>query len=211
MIDKILDVIFPKVCVDCGKQGEGIICTSCFFNLHLINQIKKEYRKNYDYLVYLSKYKDEMRSKLLKFKFYDSAYLSEYFTELLIRSENICNFLKKFDLIIPVPMYKDKKLRRGYNQTELITKNFSNKIGIKYDMNVLKRVKSGTTQSLLNKDDRIKNVANVFDIENEWKIKDKNIILFDDIFTTGATVEVCSKIIKKAGAKKVCVLVICKD
>lgn len=211
MIEKILDILFPKVCLNCGKQGESYLCSSCFYKLDLKFKIYPVENKPYKFLIYLEKYKGEIRKKILEFKFYNKAYINEYFIEFLVKDKNICEFLKNYDLVIPVPMYKDKKLRRGYNQTELLGKNLSLKLGIEYADDVLIKFKENKTQSLLETNERMKNVRDVFKVQNEFRIKEKSIILVDDIFTTGATVQVCARALKKCGASKIVVLVVSKS
>ncbi len=208
MIEKFLDLIFPKLCLNCKKQGEGYICSSCFKYLNLDFNIKKIKNRPYELLVYLSRYESDMRTKMLKFKFGDSPYIAEYFIEILVKNDKIIKLLKEFDLIIPVPMFIKKKLSRGYNQTELLAKNLSKNIEIPYDISILKRVSEGKTQSTLHRLERLNNIERVFEVEQN--INGKKVILLDDIFTTGATVEVCSKILKKSGAKEICVLTICR-
>lgn len=211
MIEKFLNILFPKVCLNCGKQGEFYLCSSCFLALDLRFRIFPVQNKYYDFLIYLGKYKDEIRNKLLQFKFYNKAYINEYFLEFLLKDKNICDFLKSFDLIVPVPMYKDKKSRRGYNQTELFAKNLGKNLELSYEENILIKFKENKTQSLLPQNERTKNVRDVFKIENYFEIKDKKIILIDDIFTTGATIQICSKLLKKAGAASIIALVIAKS
>lgn len=209
MIDKFLNILFPKHCLNCGKQGK-YLCSSCFLKSNLKFKFFKILNKSYEYFMYLDNYKDDIRSKILKFKFYDGAYINEYFLEFLVNDKKICEFLNKFDMIIPVPLYKDKKLKRGYNQTELIAKNLSKKINVKCFADILIKSKQNKTQSLLSREERIENIKDVFEIKNPQKILGKNIILIDDIFTTGITVQMCSKLLKKSGAKSICVLVIAK-
>lgn len=211
MIERFLNILFPKVCLNCGKQGESYLCSSCFLAFDLKFRIFPVQNKYFDFLIYLGKYKDEIRRKILKFKFYNGAYINEYFLEFLLKDKNICDFLKSFDLIIPVPMYKDKKSRRGYNQTELFAKNLGKNLNLSYAEDILIKFKENKTQSLLPKDERAKNVKDVFKIQNFFKIKDKKIILIDDIFTTGATIQICSKLLKKAGAASIIALVIAKS
>lgn len=207
----LLNILFPKICLNCGKQGESYLCSSCFLALDLRFKIFPVQNKSYNFLIYLGKYKDEVRDKLLQFKFYNKAYINEYFLEFLIKDKNICDFLKNFDLVIPVPMYKDKKARRGYNQTELFAKNLAEKLELEYMENSLIKFQENKTQSLLPQNERAKNVRDVFKIENSFKIKDKKIILIDDIYTTGATINACSKLLKKAGVSKITALVIAKS
>ena len=211
MIERFLNILFPKVCLNCGKQGESYLCSSCFLAFDLRFRIFPVQNKYFDFLIYLGKYKDEIRRKILKFKFYNGAYINEYFLEFLLKDKNICDFLKSFDLIIPVPMYKDKKSRRGYNQTELFAKNLGKNLNLSYAEDILIKFKENKTQSLLLQNERTKNVRDVFKIENYFEIKDKKIILIDDIFTTGATIQICSKLLKKAGAASIIALVIAKS
>jgi competence protein ComFC len=131
-------------------------------------------------------------------------------------------------------MSKDKKRLRGYNQTELIAKNIQKQLLLKNienanneDLNnkefcnnlievnskILLKRKNVKKQSSLSKEERIKNVKNAFYINEKYKknIWNKKVILLDDIFTTGATVEECSKLLREAGARKITVIVIAKD
>lgn len=211
MIENLLDIVFPKVCLSCGRYVRSYLCTSCFEKIDLRFKIFPIQNKSYNFLIYLGKYKDEIRKRLLEFKFYNKAYVNEYFLEFLIKDKNMCDFLNNFDVIIPVPMYKDKKLKRGYNQTELFSKNLSKKLKICYEDNILIKFKENKTQSLLLPNERKKNVKDVFKIENSFKLKNKKIILVDDIFTTGATVNICSNLLKKSGTSEIVILVIAKS
>jgi ComF family protein len=164
---------------------------------------------------------------MLALKFYNKAYIAEYFAELIIKSNKANTFLKGFDTIIPVPMSTPKKSVRGYNQTELVAKILSRKLEIPIDAKYLVKVKENKTQSLLKMHERQENVRGVFKVnsKNNKKIsflnlfrkpknlepqKYKSVILIDDIFTTGATIRECSKILKESGVQKICVCVIAK-
>jgi ComF family protein len=211
MIENILNIIFPKSCLNCGKQGEGYICSSCFSlaktNLH----IEETQNEIYDYFIYLDDYKKDIRTKMLALKFYNKAYIAEYFAELIIKSNKINSFLKNFDSIIPVPMFKNKKNLRGYNQTELVAKILSKKLDIPIDTNYLVKAKENKTQSLLKVHEREENVKGVFEINSKSTLNiNTSIILIDDIFTTGATIRECSRILKESGIEKICILVIAK-
>ena len=107
-------------------------------------------------------------------------------------------------------MEKGKKLKRGYNQTELITKIIEKNVEIT-ELKVVEKIKKTNTQSLLSQEMRKLNVENAFCIKNENLVKNKNVIIFDDIYTTGATVNEISKLLKKAKVNKILVLVIAKD
>ena len=103
IMQRLIDIIFPKKCINCGKINENWICEYCFSK---ITYGKIEYFKEGEikYLISLFSY-DEIRDKMLKFKFNDEAYISNFFVELIVKNEEIKQKLKDIDLIIPVPMY----------------------------------------------------------------------------------------------------------
>ena len=116
-------------------------------------------------------------------------------------------------VLVPVPSHFFRKISRGYDQNKVILKNFK-KLGgenfIKIEKNILKKTKNTSPQyTKKNKNKRIENVKSSIKVLNSEKIKGKNILLFDDVFTTGATLKETKKILKKAGAKKVFFITIC--
>ena len=108
-------------------------------------------------------------------------------------------------------MYKTKQSVRGYNQCELIAKELSKELNVNFEKNNLIKIKDTKTQSTLSKSQRKENIKGAFQINNEARIKNKKIILIDDIYTTGSTVNECSRILKKSGAKEIIVVTIAKD
>ena len=209
MIEELLNIIFPKKCIYCKKQGEGYLCSSCFCALKGKSKITFIKNKEYNYLIYVDKYKGNMRYQMHNFKFYEKAYYYEYFIKLVLENQKIEKLLKSFDLIVPVPMLKKKKLQRGYNQTELLANELSKRIKVNVSECLIK-AKENKTQSMLTKVERFKNVEDVFKLANNMDIMNKRIILIDDIFTTGATISSCAHVLKEAGASRICVLVIAK-
>lgn len=187
-----------------------MICEECCKDI-LISFKKDNYaEKNFKKHIYIAKYDAKLREVFLKYKFNDKSYLYRFFTEIILNTEEVYSFLKNYDIIIPVPIHKSRKLERGYNQSELIAKSISKKVNIQY-CNVLVKSKGNFAQSKLNKEQREQNVKNVYNVKKMEKILNKNIVLFDDIYTTGATVNECSKILINAGANNVDVFTIFKD
>ena len=216
-LNNALYFIFPPECEICGKVAKNYICNKCFEKLKnekIYNPQIKNYEidmQNVKHL-YIFKYEGEIRNKILSYKFKDKPYLYKMFSEFFVKNEKICGFLKKYDIIIPVPMTRKKLAQRGYNQSELIAKEISKNIKtLIYEKNILIKVKNTALQSSLNRKKRLENVKNVYKVQNEQKIKEKNILLFDDIYTTGATCKECIKNLKESGAKEICILTIAKD
>lgn len=215
--EKIEKILFPQCCLICGKLTDiNIICNKCERIIYK-NQIctieNKDKEKYYfEKHAYMFLYKNEIRKLIIDYKFNDKAYLYKLFSENIIKNEKICGILKKYDIIIPVPIHKKRKRQRGYNQSELISKEIANYIkSLNLENNIIQKVKNNIAQSTLSKKQRKTNVENVYKIAEKEKIENKNIVLFDDIYTTGSTVNVISKILKENGAKKIIVLTIAKD
>lgn len=164
----------------------------------------------WDKLLYAFEYKGIVRKYILKYKFGSKPYISNFFAYEILKSKKVYEILKFCDIIIPVPLDKKKQRERGYNQSKLIAKILSQKTNIKFQ-DILLKVKQIKTQSLLKNSERKKNVENAFGIKNPELVKNKKVIIFDDIYTTGATANEISKVLKSAGAKNIFILVIAKD
>lgn len=129
----------------------------------------------------------------------------------LLKQQKIFEIIKTYDIILPVPISKKRYKQRGYNQTELIVRKIRKRTDIELVTNCLYKEKNNVPQSTLNKEDRIENVKNAYIIKNSKIIKDKRVIIFDDIYTTGSTVNECSKLLKQNNVKEILVMTIAKD
>ena len=189
------------MCGICGKLCEEWLCTNCtkriskYENTKLINIINNN--TYYDKLLYIFKYEKLIRKLILQYKFFNKSYLNYTFEKIILNNKNICRLLKLYDIIIPVPMYKFKKKIRGYNQTELIAKSISKELNIHFDPNYIIKIVNTKMQSKLGKEERKNNIRNAFCFNKNIDINKKKIILFDDIYTTGATADEISKLLKK--------------
>lgn len=208
----IIDIIYPKECVICGKADTDMICNFCYSNLKVFPIINKYNDKFFSEHLYIFKYEGTIRKIIIDYKFNDKSYLNNFFLKIILKNQKICRKIKKYDIIIPVPIHSIRKKQRGYNQSELvakgITKNFDN---IELITNVLIKQKNTVQQSSLNLEQRIQNVKQVYYVQNIEKIKNKKIILFDDIYTTGATCNECARLLKENGAKEILIFTIAKD
>ena len=209
----LLELVYPNVCGFCNKICKNELCNKCKMKIiqHQIDIVIKPENKYFKELISILKYEGIIRDKILQYKFEDKPYIYKTFAKIVLKNKKVCGLLKKYDIIIPVPIHKKRKLQRGYNQTQLIAKEISKNIDIKLCNNVLVKIKNTIAQSKLNKNKRKQNIKGAFKILNSEKIQDKNILLFDDIYTTGSTVNECSKILTRAGAKRIGVLTIAKD
>ena len=115
-----------------------------------------------------------------------------------------------YSLIVPVPLHVKRLRERGFNQSLILARAIEGKRKIPVDFSLLKRHKFTLTQTGSNKKERKQNIKGAFEIRNPKKILGKNIILIDDVYTTGATVNECAKTLIKAGTRKVSVLTLAR-
>ena len=199
---EILNIIYPieERCMVCDEEGFIGICPSCKSR---INKAKNE-----GSILSYGFYGGILKSLILKFKYesnYNVGYLLANFLIEIIRESEI-----DIDIICYIPMIRKDERKRGFNQCKLI----ANEIG--YNLNIpvsncIKKVKHTKEQKKLTKEERIKNLIGAFEVTSNEDIKNKRVLLIDDVMTTGATIDECTKILKKSGVKEIIVLTIAKS
>lgn len=219
---KMYNIFFPIKCGYCGEitQNYSYVCEKCNKNIdefEIKNRCKfcgkKLIDKNricsecrgikfyYDEYIYYDEYKEFFKDKMLQYKFYDKKFLKNFFAQELSK----CLTNVNADYVIGVPISRKRMKERGYNQTELIAREIGNILNIEYLPNALVKIKDTEHQINLSKKERKNNVKDSFKMSDIYDIKGKKILLVDDIFTTGATVNECSRVLKKAKAQQVIV------
>lgn len=216
--NKVLNLIFPPVCGFCNVINNNFLCDKCWLRLEPEKISKIDNYENqpvfFDEHFYLFKYHKEIRESILKYKFDEKSYLYKTFSELFIKDEHVFNeFISNYDIIISVPIHKKRYKERGYNQSELVAKDISNRCNKIYCKDVLIKKNNVLAQSSLeDKLDRLRNIKDAFECgRNIESIRGKRVAIFDDVFTTGATVNECSKVLKQNGASSVGVFTIAKS
>lgn len=218
MLPSLLDLLFPKTCFGCGEPGE-YLCANC------LNKIKEKKdricpvccrpaiygithpvcRGKYtlDGLTSVFSYSGLVKKILTKLKFNFVFDVSKLLSELLIASlgedQQFARICRQSPDLVPVPLHPSRERWRGFNQSELIGKEIAKNLGVAFNPNILKRIKKTETQSLLKKDERGENIKNAFIINPKFKILNSKFLLFDDIWTTGATMREATKTLKKIG------------
>lgn len=220
----IWDVIFPKKCINCGREG-SYLCEDCLslieinpFEYCLCEKMEKRYKcgncqnRYLDRILSATDFNNRIAKEAIhKFKY---GYLEELRAPLALLILNHlqlinCEIDKSF-VIIPVPMHIKKKKRRGFNQSEEIAKIISSATHIPLSTALIK-IKETRPQMELNKQERIENIKECFKIENGKEIENKIILLVDDVYTTGTTMDQCAKVLKEKGAREVWGLTIARE
>ncbi len=221
----ILDLIFPIRCCSCRKEDNVYICLDCVKKVAISFGINsclfcgrgtiggktcKRCAKKFflDGCVSLVSYGNPVIQKLIKlYKYEEMVDLEpniQYLIEKFFQQFKPAFLFSEKSVIIPVPLYFKKEKSRGFNQAAVIANFVSKATGICFEKEILKRVKGNKAQAQIkNYQKRKENVFGIFECKNSDLIKDKTIILVDDVVTTGATLNECAKILKKAGAKTV--------
>ncbi len=208
-----LNILFPPICFGCRKYNKNYLCENCWQKIN-INRTLFFPDGPFQYtLAAATDYKSEALQNLirdLKYDFLTSAMepikkiIDVYFKNLEIKQ--FSNFV-----IIPIPLSKKRYRKRGFNQAELIANYIADKFSLPIAKDILIKIKDSPKQSEA-KDwqERLKNIDGCFSVTNPEKIKNKNIILVDDVYTSGATVNEAIRVLKLAGVEKVLVFTIAK-
>ncbi len=218
-IERLLDLVYPPKCGICGKLNPDFLCNKCkkiletetVFGVDKYIKNNKENNKYFDEHLYIFLYQGIIRRIILKYKFQEESYLYKTFVNFLLKNQNFFEKVKKYDTIIPVPISRNRLKMRGYNQSELIAKEISNKTDMKLETRCLIKTKNTIEQSKLNREDRIKNIQGVYELIDKKSLYKKKILLVDDIYTTGSTVNECAKVLKKAMPQKIGIFTLAKD
>ena len=201
----IINLIFPKTCYSCKSvlvKNERVLCLKCYvdlpkhFNRQNIHQLILSVNgKNYKlYRRYKFQKKSAIQKLIYELKYNNKAYLGEYLGKELYKT---ISHLQNVNYIIPVPLHEEKLSQRGYNQSELIAKGLQKHLKCKLLNDVLVRKENTVSQTNKSRFHRFENMAGVFYLTEKKELENKHIILLDDVFTTGATISECIKVLEQ--------------
>jgi len=212
----ILDFFLPRICPGCGNRltiKEKTICSQCLDKIKLASKEKlcAEFEKKFQgkniisgfTCLYVFEARKEFQNIIhaLKYngRFSIGIYLGEQLGNILMNKTSEW----EIDIIIPIPLHQLKKTERGYNQSFYIAKEVGRKLNTLVKRNIVKRKKFTQSQTTMNLAEREENIRNAFIIIDSNGISNKNILLIDDIITTGATISECGRILLQAGAARI--------
>lgn len=199
--NEILDIVYPmeEKCIICRTDGFIGLCPYCKSK---INRATIE-NGNLSY----GFYGGTLKTLILKFK-YESDFTAGYLLSKLL-VEMIKENEIYADVICYVPMTKKSEKKRGFNQCEVIARHIGYHINVPVS-DCIKKIKNTKEQKTLTKEERVKSIKGAFKVSRIKDIKNKNVILIDDVMTTGATINECKDVLKKSGVNNITVLTIAK-
>lgn len=205
--EELLDILLPKKCVGCGREGQ-YICKDCEIFLsevepmlgNPISQISGSQEIGFHGIISVWEYEGLIEKAIWKIKF-DGCY--DIINELMEKA------FEKIELNLPldtcityVPMYGKREWRRNFNQAELIARKVGEKTG-RPVVKFLEKIKNNRTQVGLNPKERLENVCDVFVAVPMTGAEPPSVLLVDDVYTTGATMNECVKTLRRAGIKNI--------
>lgn len=203
-LNKIIDFVYPRKCYLCNKiiiKPDEFLCNYCSKNLKINTKIRVLNHENNIICISPFEYFGNIRNSIRRFKFHNYKYYSEFFAKIIANELQKIN-IKNFDYICCVPLTKSRQNIRGFNQAELLAKDISKILHIPC-LNALRKIKNTKTQHELKLSERTVNVLGAFDINSDLNIQNKNILLCDDIVTSGSTLLECVKILLNHNANSV--------
>lgn len=202
----VLDLMFPEVCFGCKMRGASL-CDNC------ILKIRKTERETESSIYAVYDYRDPLIKRAIwDLKYHHRLNLGRKLGRLLYEGllEEVSDlkvYTGKSLIVIPVPLSRKRRKERGYNQAEIIAKGFCESGGkevleLRTDI-IKKKLETKPQARITNRNERLRNVRDVFEIINPDVIKGRTIVVIDDVTTTGGTIKEILKLLKSSGAKKV--------
>ena len=221
-----MGILYPQTCYFCGKICKDSMCDECAKKVEYIEEprckrcgkpiryVEKEYChdcEEHDFSYEQGKsiwlHKGPVRWSVYQFKYHNRRIFAELYAEEWCRLYSYQLREWGVDVIIPIPLHPKRRRKRGYNQAEILARELGKRCNVAVNPRAVIRVTNTRPQKELNDKDRKKNLRNAFRVTKHWK-KAKKVLLIDDIYTTGNTIDSVARVLREKGAEKVYFLTI---
>ncbi|MEN8225137.1 MAG: ComF family protein [Bacteroidota bacterium] len=215
----LLSLIYPEVCPVCGKslfKNEKVVCMKCYHHLP-----RSRFTNDHENLAarvfwgrvplqrvmaaFLYNKGNAVQQLIHGFKYRGYKEIGIFLGEELGKELSKIYDIHDIAYILPVPLHPKKQKKRGFNQSEIIARGIANQFPAEVNTSILVRKSFSSTQTRKSKYDRWQNVESIFKLKNPETIKNKHILIIDDVITTGATIEACVQCLLQAEGVKVSV------
>lgn len=230
-LEALRDLFYPSHCAHCGVSVRaGWICSTCRADIRPVTDPKCETCSHsypgmdehrscancgdrqfyFDTAVGVMQGRGVLRDLIHHFKYGHAAWLAEPLAELLAEGLDDQRLVDRtFDGIVPVPLHPKRQREREYNQAELLAREMGRKTGLSV-RNVLQRTRYTVTQTHFDRQQRMQNLREAFSLRQNASVLGLNLLLVDDVFTTGSTLDECARVLISAGAETVCALTLAR-
>lgn len=210
-IKSINSLLFPSRnwCFFCKTSTTYItsyICSDCRGQLEVLNREIELGSQDIEKSFYILGFNRFIKEMIYDFKFNGKSYLYKPLGKIMVDFIQSLNLISNIDLICFIPSHRRKEAIRGYNQSELLAKYISEKLDIKLSKNNLVKYRFTKEQNKLNRIQRLTNLKGSFKVKRAEEFSGKNILIIDDIVTTGSTFIECAKLLKENGAGEIIVI-----
>ena len=230
-LNPFLDLVFPRICFACSERiddQDRFLCQKCRKELlpvgdfacpvcgsfETVNQqdcsLCNSEEIHFDRGFSLIPYNDVVRTLIHELKYNEMTKVADYLVDYSIRHIEARMPFSDVDYVCPVPLHSTKKRERGYNQAALIAKKIAAHFKWQYEPGLVKRFRFTESQADLSPEQRRKNVNRAFSVNKKFTIRDKNILIVDDVFTTGATVNSISQVLREQKVNKIYALTVAR-
>jgi len=215
----VADFIYPPLCATCWRnlsRGEFYVCMRCWNTFErvvptetVIQSIEEKFlaEREIDKIdsVFLFEQDPRVRAAIHLLKYNGAEKIADRLGICIAKKIVDDEKLSRGNVVVPVPLHHARRRERGYNQSELISRKIARELNIKHEPGLLERTRQTQTQTMFDAEGRKKNIAGAFAIREYFRdmIPGKNILLIDDVITTGSTVKECAKVLKENGAAEV--------
>lgn len=221
IIERIIDTILPRPCVVCGRRldiDDDVICAICDLNMPRTafyrdpktNLMAQQFYEKLDTercaaLFYFRSHADISRT-IYAMKYGGRDDIAVFLGHATAQEVMASGFFDGIDVLLPVPLSRQKQRQRGYNQSERIAQGIAEETGLPIATGAVVRTKNTKTQTHLNSMQRIDNVKDAFALADPTDIRGRHVLIVDDVVTSGATVTACAKAAMQAGNVRISVL-----
>lgn len=235
LAEQVANLLFPPRCQVCGELDDALFCETCRAQVEFIRApfcptcgqaldpqvrgartcVDCQDRRPFSGARAVGMYASALREAIIRYKYSGRRRLArplgEMLAELALDDEAPGSLpLSTAAAIIPVPLYPRRRAWRGFDQAELLCGPLAQALGLPVWTDALERVRDTTPQVSVRGRQRLDNVKNAFEARKTWRLKDRSVILVDDVFTTGATISECARVLRQAGAGPVYVLTVAR-
>lgn len=215
----LLDLVYPPHCLICRAEGGSYLCAKCIEEIDLIkppfcrkcggpteSYLCEECRaREYHFECSRSAgiFDGNLRQAIHSLKYLNHISMAEPLAEIMAQGFRDTGLAGKADIVVPIPIHASRAIRRGFNQSEELAKGFCRRVHLPVEPHVLHKAKKTKRQMELPFDLRLSNIAGSFTVTHPERIRGKRVLLVDDVFTTGSTLDEAARVLLESGASLV--------